>query len=176
MGMFEQFEKAAAIQAEDNVNTRVTFTFKSLPKTFEELEALPQSSMRTPFMTAALTILALCRYSEDTDSGTEMLNFLRGPRTLSEYEISFMNERFDEKKRLPFSYLKGSAPENDFSPSFPYSITVYETQNSYANEGYAQVFVNSSYDSSTHQITLRWRNEQWLLWEQYVLIGIHPDK
>lgn len=173
MSMYEQFGEAVANQSVDNTSTKVTFTFKALPKSLEDLESIPQSAMKTPFMTAALTVMALCQYSQDSDSGNDILNYLRGPRTVTEHELKFINERLAENKRIPFSYLKGANSENDFTPSSPYCITVYETQNSYANEGYAQIFVDSSFDHKPHQITLRWRNDQWLLWDQYLLVGLH---
>ena len=71
-----------------------TYTFEALPKNLEELKALPQSAMDDPFKTAALTVCALCTYAEDREAGTEMLNFLRGPRPMSPADIAFLNDRF----------------------------------------------------------------------------------
>ena len=49
-----------------------------------------------------------------------MLNFLRGPRPLSPYEISFLDDRFrDGNWYVPFSYFKGAIPENDYTPNEP---------------------------------------------------------
>ena len=62
---------------------RETFTFAALPESLAELQALPEASLDTPFKTAALTVLALCAYAADKNIGTEMLNWLRGPRPLN---------------------------------------------------------------------------------------------
>ena len=110
MGIFDKL-KSTAKQAVNTAATsavsaigskRETFTFTSLPESLAELQALPEASMDTPFKTAALTVLALCAYAADKSIGTEMLNFLRGPRPLNGQEISFLNDRFrDGKTYLP---------------------------------------------------------------------------
>ena len=114
MGIFDKL-KSTAKQAGNTAVTaaayavgskRETFTFTSLPESLAELQALPEASMDTPFKTAALTVLALCAYAADKNIGTEMLNFLRGPRPLNGQEISFLNDRFrDGKTYLPFTYF-----------------------------------------------------------------------
>lgn len=111
MSIFDNLKNTAqqavntAIQSAGN--KRETFTFTALPESLAELQALPEASLDTPFKTAALTVLALCAYAADKNIGTEMLNFLRGPRPLNGQEISFLNDRFrDGKTYLPFTYLQ----------------------------------------------------------------------
>ena len=70
-------------------NKKETFTFNALPESLDQLQALPEASLDTPYKTAALTLCALCAYAADKQIGTEMLNWLRGPRPLSNQEISF---------------------------------------------------------------------------------------
>ena len=83
---------------------RATFPFRALPASLAEMQALPEAALDTPFQTAALSLCALCAYAADRQIGTEMLNWLRGPRTLSGHEISFLNDRFRDKKTyVPFS-------------------------------------------------------------------------
>ena len=53
-----------------------------------EFDALPQTAAevapcKTPEETAALTVAALVRFTEDQEAGIAMLNVLRGPRPLS---------------------------------------------------------------------------------------------
>ena len=62
-----------------------TFTFKSLPENVEELKALPEASLDSPFKTAALAMAALCHYEKNPEETFEMLNFLKGPEPLSNY-------------------------------------------------------------------------------------------
>lgn len=89
------------------------------------MQKLPEAKLETPFQTAALTVLALCTYSADRNIGTEMLNWLRGPRPLNGQDISFLNDRFrDGKTYLPFTYFAGSTPDNNYTPTKPYSITI----------------------------------------------------
>ena len=87
---------------------RETFTFRALPESLAEMQALPEAALDTPFQTAALSLCALCAYAADRQIGTEMLNWLRGPRPLSGHEISFLNDRFRDKKNLrPLLLLQG---------------------------------------------------------------------
>ena len=122
MGIFDKLKSTAKQAVNTAANTaaqaigskRETFTFPALPESLAEMQALPEASMDTPFKTAALTVLALCAYAADKNIGTEMLNFLRGPRPLNGQEISFLNDRFrDGKTYLPFTYFTGSTPDND---------------------------------------------------------------
>lgn len=129
MSIFDKL-KSTAQQAVSNAaqsigSKRETFTFTSLPESLAEMQALPEASLDTPFKTAALTVLALCAYAADKSIGTEMLNWLRGPRPLNGQEISFLNDRFrDGKTYLPFTYFAGSTPDNNYTPSEPYTIII----------------------------------------------------
>ena len=60
-----------------------TFEFGEIPSTLDELKSLPEAKLETPFMTAALTVLALCRYEKDVNSAIKMINFLKGPVDLT---------------------------------------------------------------------------------------------
>ena len=112
MGIFDKLksktQQAVTTAARSVGNKRETFTFAALPESLAEMQALPEASLDTPFKTAALTVLALCAYAADKNIGTEMLNWLRGPRPLNGQEISFLNDRFrDGKTYLPFTYFVG---------------------------------------------------------------------
>ena len=118
MGIFDKLksktQQAVTTAARSVGNKRETFTFAALPESLAEMQALPEASLDTPFKTAALTVLALCAYAADKNIGTEMLNWLRGPRPLNGQEISFLNDRFrDGKTYLPFTYFVGSTPDNN---------------------------------------------------------------
>ena len=145
---------------------RETFTFASLPESLAELQALPEASLDTPFKTAALTVLALCAYAADKNIGTEMLNFLRGPRPLNGQEISFLNDRFrDGKTYLPFTYFAGSTPDNNYTPSQPYTVTVTSDAHSYDEQGYARLYIASGGADRPRPIKLRKKPStgQWFL-------------
>lgn len=104
------------------------------------MQKLPEAKLETPFQTAALTVLALCTYSADRNIGTEMLNWLRGPRPLNGQDISFLNDRFrDGKTYLPFTYFAGSTPDNNYTPAKPYSITIESNHVSGEEQGYMKL-------------------------------------
>ena len=55
-------------------------TLNSLPKTLDELKAMPQAALTVPEEVAALTVAALALYPENPAETEKMLDFLRGPR------------------------------------------------------------------------------------------------
>ena len=154
-----------------------TFTFASLPESLAEMKALPEASLTSPFATAALTVCALCVYPADKQIGTEMLNFLRGPRPLSNHDISFLNDRFSDGHHVPFSYFKGAVPANDYTPTTPFTITVTSGLYSDANEGYKKLFIKSGGADSPREIVLRKLGDgRWMLWDQFLLLSIRKPK
>ena len=154
-----------------------TFTFQSLPKNIDALKALPEAALENPFQTAALTVCALCVYGTDKTAGEEMLNFLRGPRPLSGYDISFLNDRFRDGKHVPFSYFQGATPDNDYTPSVPYTITVTAGPYADANPGYKKLHIRSGGADNPREIVLRQKgNGQWFLWDQFLMVGIRQTK
>lgn len=102
MSIFDKLKSTAGqavnAAAQSLGSKRERFTFAALPESLAEMQALPEASLDTPFKTAALTVLALCAYAADKSIGTEMLNWLRGPRPLNGQEISFLNDRFRDGK------------------------------------------------------------------------------
>lgn len=182
MSIFDKLKSTAqqavtqAVQSAGNKSE--TFTFTALPESVEEMKALPEASLDTPFKTAALTVLALCAYAADRDIGTQMLNFLRGPRPMNGADISFLNDRFrDGKTYIPFSYFQGSSPENDYTPSQPFTISVKSDHTSDAESGYAKLFIPCSGADAPRPIKLRMKGDgTWCLWEQYLLTGIRQPK
>jgi len=152
-------------------------TFKTLPKTKEELLALPEAACSTPFETAALTVLALCIYPEDKTQSLACLDALRGPRPMSAYEKQFIADRFMDADYVPRSYFDGSTPENDYTPAEPYSITVDENPYSYQEDGYATLYIKSGGADSARQVKLRHAKDgKWYLWEQFLLVGIREPE
>ena len=149
-------------------NKKEVFTFASLPESLDELKALPEAKLDDPYKTAALTVVALCVYAADKNIGIEMLNFLKGPRPLSNMEIQFIDDRLrDGKTYVPFSYFKGATPENDYKPDEPYSITVESNPYSDANKGYKKLIIKSGGADTPREVQLRMKGDgQWLLWEQ----------
>lgn len=159
-------------------NESHTFTFNALPESVDEMKALPEASLDTPYKTAALTLLALCAYAAAPEIGKEMLNFLKGPSPLSPAELSFLNERFRDGKHIPFSYFKGAVPENNYTPDEPFTITVFSNPYSFPSADRATLHINSGGADSPRQVTLRLKpgEGKWYLNEQMVMVGIRTPK
>ena len=182
MSIFDNLKKNKGVQnpspATTNHPPRQTFSFSALPESLAQMQSLPEAALADPFQTAALTVCALCVYAADKSIGTEMLNWLRGPRPLSPMDISFLNDRFrDGKTYVPFSYFKGATPENDYTPSEPFTLTIETNLYSDANPGYKKVFVKSGGADNPREIILRRKGDgTWLLWDQMILVGIRDPK
>ena len=158
-------------------NKSVSVDFSKVPESFEEFVSLPEAGMKTPFETAAMTVLAFCVYPKDRELSVKMLNFLRGPRPLSGMDVNFIRDRFMDKDYVPRSYFEGATPENDYTPSLPLKITVSENPYSYENQGYAKLFVRSGGADGLREIVLREAKDgKWYLWEQFILSDIRQPE
>lgn len=154
-----------------------TFTFPALPENLVRLQSLPEAALETPFQTAALTVCALCAYGRDRSAGEEMLNYLRGPRPLSGYDISFLNDRFRNGSHVPFSYFQGAVPENDYTPNTPFTVSVEAGPYADANPGYKKLHIRSGGADNPREVVLRQKGDgQWFLWEQYLMVSIRQPK
>ena len=174
MGIFDFLNNGTAPgnMGADEKKKSESFTFSALPESLDEMKALPEASLDSPFKTAALTVCAFCAYAAAPETGKEMINFLKGPEQLSNYDDQFIRERFRGKEYVPFSYFAGAAPENDYMPSKPFTLEFETNPYSYTNEGYVKLFVKSSGADSPRPIELRQKGEQWFLWNY---VGLLPD-
>lgn len=179
MSIFDAFKAQGATGANSYgmSNLKKTFTFTKLPETLEELQALPEASLTSPFETAALTVCALCAYGADPQRGKAMLDWLKGPRPLSNYEVSFLNDRFRDGVHVPFSYFQGATPDNDYTPAHPFTVTIEAGPYADANAGYKKLHIRSGGADNPREVVLRQKgNGQWLLWDQFLMVGIRTPK
>ena len=155
-------------------NKSYTVTLQQLPVNLAQLQSMPEGSLRQPEHTAALTVAALCVYPIDKEASLEMLNYLQGPRGVTPYDKQFIQDRFRDKDYVPRSYFEGATPNNNYEPSVPYTITLFENPYSRSQEGYLTLHVNSGGADSPRQIKLRLKPStgQWFLWEQFLLSDI----
>jgi len=185
MSIFDKLKKsvqnvvkpATTGMPDPNASVKKSFTFAALPESLDAMKALPEAALANPYQTAALTVCALCAYAADKAVGTEMLNFLRGPRPLSNHDISFLNDRFSDGHHVPFSYFKGAVPANDYTPDTPFAITVESGPYSDANEGYKKLYIRSGGADSPREVLLRQLGDgRWMLWDQFLLLSIRKPK
>jgi hypothetical protein len=181
MSIFDKLKKTAASVANAAATTtgvkKQTFTFNTLPESLAQMQTLPEAALKDPFQTAALTVCALCVYPADKNIGIEMLNWLRGPRPLGPFDISFLNDRFRDGYHVPFSYFAGATPANDYTPTEPYTLTIEAGPYADANPGYKKLHIKSGGADNAREIVLRRKGDgTWLLWDQFLLVGIRTPK
>ncbi len=158
----------------------VSIKIGAMPSTIEEFKAMDGADFKDENKVAALTVVALCMYPINKDLCVEMLNHLKGPRPLSNYEIQFLRDRFMDKEYIAQSYFVGATPENEYEPSEPLTINVYKTGHSedLIGEGYLQLFLKSGGADSGRGVKLRKKEStgEWFLWEYLLLPDIRKPK
>lgn len=148
--------------------------FNELPTTVGMLRALPEASLKEPHYAAALLIPALCLWPKDQKTAIDMINFIKGPQALSTREIQFINERLRDKAYLPSSYFDGATPENNYEASKPYKVTVSTVPTTFAEAGYAKLYLQSGGADSPRPVQIREKatSGEWFLWDQMLLSEI----
>ncbi len=149
-------------------------TFDSLPKSLDQLKELKEASLKEPYFAPGLLIPALSLWPENKEEAIKMINFLRGPAPLSTYEIQFISERLKGNEYIANSYYEGSSPENGYKGKEPFSVMVYSLANSFDEEGYAQLYLQSSGADSKRPVKLRNKpsSGEWFLTDQMLLSQI----
>lgn len=146
-------------------NRSERFTFEALPQNLAELQARGEASLDSPFKTAALTVACLCLFKSNPDAMYEMLDFLKGPESVSGYEKQFIGERLRGKEYIPFSYFDGADVQNGYTPTSPMTIEIYENPYSFDNEHWATLWLKSGGADNMRSIKFRQKPStgQWFL-------------
>ena len=182
MGLFDSIARqagnaignAASSAINEAARKRETFTFTTIPRSVADLMALPESDLSTPFKTCALTMLVLLNYGDDVNATIEMLNFLKGPEPMNPYQIQFLKDRLAGKEYVVRSFFEGSSPQNNYIPTEPLKITVYDNPYSYPEPGWATLHMDSTGADSPRQIKCRLKSStnQWFMVENLALSDI----
>lgn len=176
MGLFDGIKQTANEQG--GGSQTYTVVLSQLPINLQQLQAMPEGALLKPEHTAALTVAVLCLYPHNREAALQMLEYLHGPKGLSAYDKQFLQDRFRDKDYVPRSYLTGATPQNNYEPTEPYTVMVFE--NPYSRdqlaEGYLILHIRSGGADSPRQIKLRNKPStgQWFLWEQFLLSDIRP--
>lgn len=162
----------AAGQAQSSAgggNRSVPVVFASMPETLAEFTALPQGALQSPFDTAAMIIAALCVYPLNKDECMAMINYLRGPNPMSQRDIIFLRDRMAQNNKASFlgaSYFNGATPQNEYTPSEPYTVIVSEHPYSYSSEGIVNLHIRSGGADSPRGVAVRLAKDgKWYLWQ-----------
>ena len=159
------------------------FSFSTLPSTLQELKALPEAALTDPYAVAALSLLALTPFETKREESIAMLNFLKGPEPLNPSEIQQISDRFmDGKFYKVNSFFEGATPQNNYTPSKPYTVEVSVTPYSFENQGWAVMYLHSGGVDNPRPLKLRQKPStgQWFLVEiQYlgdIRVPVAADK
>ncbi len=194
MALFDKFKQAAdaaasAVKNAAGNNTTRKITFSALPTSAEELKAMPEFTLKDPFVVAGLVILALNAYTVNKDECYAMLDVLKGPEPLSTMDKQFIRDRFSDKDYVPRSYFDGATPDNDYTPAEGkdangnecVTVTVKENPYSRDNEGYLRLMLTSGGADTERPVMLRNKPStgEWFLFsDSYkgLLAGIRTPK
>ena len=144
----------------------ITYTFNALPRNLEELKTLEvndRAYFLSPHFVTALFICCLNRLPDNSSDAWNMIDYLRThTATVGENNILKVSkvEMQDIVQQLldndingyPVSnglrsYFAGSSPDNQYTPTKPYQVTIVEKSDVYTTEdGYrcAKLYVESS--------------------------------
>lgn len=156
----------------------MNISFASIPSNLDELKALPEASLKEPEYGAALFVIAMMNYKNDPATAILMLEFLKGPGGVSEYEKQFIKDRLsDGKEYVVRSYFAGTSPENDYTPSIPYTV-IPEKDAASEDNGRIRVFMRSSGADSPRMIKMRLKAStgEWFIEEEMILSDIRIPK
>ncbi|MGN1399414.1 MAG: DUF6935 domain-containing protein [Erysipelotrichaceae bacterium] len=130
-----------------------------------------------PFQVSSCVVMCLCNYADNVDDTIEMINYLKGPSPLTNYDIQFYRDRLADKPYLMESYIAGSSVENNYTADKPYTITVRDNPYSYQEDGYVVLYITSSGADSDRSLKLRKKGDNWYLWQNSLMVGIRlPNK
>ena len=159
MGIFDGLKSVIneAVK-EENINQgnhSESFQFSKIPTNVSELQALPEANLNSPYAAVALAMIALCGYKQNPGAVYEMLDFLNGPDEVSAYTKSFIKDRLEGKTYKPFSFFEGATVQNNYTPSEPFTIKVSANPNSFIEENWATLYVQSAGADSPRPMKLR---------------------
>jgi hypothetical protein len=138
----------------------------TIPKNVEEMRAMKEFYFSSAFQVAALFILAISNYSISPENCYEMIDALKGPVKMNQYEKNFIKDRMRSKADyIGKAYFVGATPSNNYTPSLPYRIVVEENSHSFDTDGFAIVYIKTSGADTPRPVTLRRKGNEWFLWE-----------
>ena len=151
-----------------------TYVFNEKITNLDQLKQLVDFT--DPFQVSSCVVMCLCNYANSVKDTIEMINYLKGPSPLSNYDIQFLRDRLADKPYLMESYIAGSSAENGYTATKPYTIVVRDNPYSYQEDGYITLYISSSGADSDRSLKLTKKDDNWYLWQNYLMVGIRLPK
>ena len=151
-----------------------TYVFNEKITNLDQLKQLVDFT--DPFQVSSCVVMCLCNYANSVKDTIEMINYLKGPSPLSNYDIQFLRDRLANKPYLMESYIAGSSVENGYTATKPYTIVVRDNPYSYQEDGYITLYISSSGADSDRSLKLIIKDDNWYLWQNYLMVGIRLPK
>ena len=143
---------AFSISKEDTADGKV-IAYSSLPYSDDDFENFDLSD---PYEVAADVIVCFQIYENDPDLAIELLNYLKGPESASEFEKNFIKEQFKQYPYVARSYNQGSTPDNNYTTD-KIKIAVNKHPYSNSDEGYISLALKSSGADTPRNVKLRYK-------------------
>ncbi len=152
----------------------MTVTFNKLPNTVNDFQAIANMGFDKPERTAALLFCALKIFAEDSAQGIQALNILKGPQPLSKTEEAWFKERLGDKLYLPMAYFNGATPENNYTPTTPYTVSfTSDPRPQDCEAGYLRLYVKTPAFDTPRPIKLRQKGSNWYIWDvNSIMLGV----
>jgi len=141
-------------------------TFRTLPQNVEEMKAMPAYDPKNEFAVAAFTVAALLRYTNAPGDGREMLDELNGPENVAIIDLQRMDEKIVGNEYMLRSYFKGASTSNDYAPTLPYTVEIWEYPNAREIDNYVYLYIPSGGADNPRQVQLRRKPStgEWFIW------------
>ena len=149
-------------------------------KIISSLEELKTYDLTNPYNVAALTVHIICNYAINNDQNFyNLLQYLMGDfQQISPLMKQNIKDRMIQNDKYLFigkSYFVGATPTNNYNPSIPYEVEIFENDYSKQNEGYIRLLLKSSGADNLRPITLRLAKDgNYYLWSDSI-IGLLTD-
>lgn len=129
-------------------------------KFFSSKEELQIIDRTNPYNVVAAFANIAVSYDINNDSNfIDMLQYLMGDnQPISNLMRQQIKDRMTQNNKYLFigkSYFNGATPENDYTPTMPYSIDVSENDYSRQEEGFVRLFIKSGGADNPRPITVR---------------------
>lgn len=152
----------------------MSVVFDTLPTNIAEFRTLAEGKLTNPEYTCALFLCALDIFAKNKEDGIAAINILKGPQPLSPSEISWFKDRMMDKPYLAKVYFEGATPENNYTPTVPYTVNFYpDPRPQDVSPGYMELLVKGAGFDAPRFFKLRAKGDCYYFWEApSIMMGV----